>query len=180
MTGARCVVETPIGPLVLSTDSSGALTGVRFPDHRRPGGAGPHRRGGPDGVRGAGGAGSVGRRARLGLDTAAAQLHEYFSGRRRSFTVPLALDGTPFQRQVWEHLQRVRYGTTVSYAELARRVGRPGGARAVGHANARNPVAVIVPCHRVVGTDGTLTGYGGGLTAKRWLLEIEASTPGGA
>ena len=121
----------------------------------------------------------MGTRARLGLDTAAAQLQEYFAGRRRTFTVPLALDGTPIQRRVWEHLQRVGYGTTVSYAELARRVGRPGGARAVGHANARNPVAVIVPCHRVVGTDGALTGYGGGLPAKRWLLEIEGARSGG-
>ncbi len=101
------------------------------------------------------------------------QLHEYFSGQRRSFDVPLAMDGTAFERLVWRALQDIPYGTTVSYGEIARRVGQPSAARAVGLANARNPISVIVPCHRVIGANGTLTGYGGGLERKRLLLELE-------
>jgi methylated-DNA-[protein]-cysteine S-methyltransferase len=103
-----------------------------------------------------------------------AQLSQYFDGDRQCFDVPLALTGTPFQRRVWQALQRIPYGETTTYAELARRVGRPSASRAVGLANGRNPVAVIVPCHRVIGSDGSLTGYGGGLERKRLLLELEA------
>ncbi len=88
--------------------------------------------------------------------------------------------GTPFQREVWEELRRIPPGATISYAELARRVGRPAAVRAVGSANGRNPVAVVIPCHRVVGADGGLTGYGGGLDVKRWLLDHEARAPGAA
>jgi len=108
------------------------------------------------------------------LDRAAVQLGEYFDGCRRAFDLPLGLAGTPFQLGVWRALLRVGFATTVSYGQLAELVGRPGAARAVGHANARNPVAVIVPCHRVVGSAGSLTGYGGGLEAKRFLLDLEA------
>ncbi|HKI91726.1 MAG TPA: methylated-DNA--[protein]-cysteine S-methyltransferase [Gaiellaceae bacterium] len=107
---------------------------------------------------------------------ARAQLAEYFAGRRTGFDLPLAPAGTPFQRRVWEELGRIPYGETISYAELARRIGRPTAVRAVGHANGRNPIPVVVPCHRVVGSDGTLTGYGGGLERKRLLLELEAAT----
>jgi methylated-DNA-[protein]-cysteine S-methyltransferase len=103
-----------------------------------------------------------------------AQLEEYFAGRRTAFDVPLDLAGSPFQRRVWDALQDIPYGETVSYGELARRVGVPSAARAVGVANRENPVAVIVPCHRVIGADGSLTGFGGGLERKRLLLELEA------
>jgi methylated-DNA-[protein]-cysteine S-methyltransferase len=108
------------------------------------------------------------------LDAAERQLDEYFDGRLTAFDLPLALDGTSFQQRVWEELCRIPFGERVSYGELARRLGRPGSARAVGLANGRNPVSIIVPCHRVVGSDGRLTGYGGGLDRKAWLLDHEA------
>ena len=107
---------------------------------------------------------------------ARAQLAEYFAGRRQRFDVKIdrdALGGTPFQRQVWAVLAELRYGETVSYGELARRMGQPAAVRAVGLANGRNPVSIIVPCHRVVGAGGALTGYGGGTARKRWLLDLE-------
>jgi methylated-DNA-[protein]-cysteine S-methyltransferase len=107
------------------------------------------------------------------LDAARRELDEYFAGTRRTFTVPLDLAGTPFQREVWRALTEIPYGATASYGELARAVGRPGAARAVGAANRRNPVAVIVPCHRVIGAGGGLTGYGLGLPRKAWLLDHE-------
>jgi methylated-DNA-[protein]-cysteine S-methyltransferase len=103
-----------------------------------------------------------------------AQLAEYFDGRRTVFDLPLAMQGTPFQLQAWRALQDIPYGQTISYGEQARRIGRPADPRAVGQANGRNPIAVIVPCHRVIGADGSLTGYGGGLERKRHLLELEA------
>jgi methylated-DNA-[protein]-cysteine S-methyltransferase len=102
-----------------------------------------------------------------------AQLDEYWNGRRRDFDVPLALHGSPFQQQAWRALQQIPYGETVSYGEQARRIGPTADPRAVGQANGRNPVAVIVPCHRVIGADGSLTGYGGGVERKRLLLELE-------
>ena len=102
------------------------------------------------------------------------QLDGYFQGRRTSFDVHLDLAGTPFQRRVWHALLEIPYGETTSYGELAHRIGSPRAVRAVGLANGRNPVAVIVPCHRVIGADGTLTGYGGGLERKRLLLDLEA------
>jgi methylated-DNA-[protein]-cysteine S-methyltransferase len=102
------------------------------------------------------------------------QLTEYFDGRRRSFDVPLALRGNSFELRVWEALLEVPYGETVSYGEIARRMGRPDAPRAVGLANGRNPIAVIVPCHRVIGAHGGLVGYGGGLERKRLLLDLEA------
>jgi methylated-DNA-[protein]-cysteine S-methyltransferase len=108
------------------------------------------------------------------LDAAERQLGEYFEGRLTAFDIPLSLDGTDFQRSVWGELVKIPFGERISYGELARRVGRPGSARAVGLANGRNPVSIIVPCHRVVGSDGTLTGYGGGLDRKAWLLDHEA------
>ena len=99
------------------------------------------------------------------------QLAAYFGGELRDFELPLRMAGTPFQHQVWEGLRAIPYGETVSYAELARRIGRPGASRAVGSANGRNPIAIVVPCHRVIAADGTLGGYGGGLDRKEWLLE---------
>jgi methylated-DNA-[protein]-cysteine S-methyltransferase len=102
------------------------------------------------------------------------QLEEYFDGARRGFDVELALAGNPFELRVWHSLCEIPYGETVSYGQLASAIGAPSAARAVGLANARNPVALIVPCHRVIGADGTLTGYGGGLERKRLLLDLEA------
>lgn len=101
------------------------------------------------------------------------QLSEYFDGRRERFELPLEMKGTPFQRSVWSALCEIGYGQTASYSEIARRVGRPAAARAVGITNARNPIAIVVPCHRVIGANGTLTGYGGGLERKRYLLDLE-------
>jgi methylated-DNA-[protein]-cysteine S-methyltransferase len=101
------------------------------------------------------------------------QLAEYFAGERRTFDFPLAMEGTEFQRSVWSALREIPYGETTTYGELAGRLGRPSASRAVGAANGSNPIAVIVPCHRVIGADGTLTGFGGGLDRKRTLLDLE-------
>ena len=101
------------------------------------------------------------------------QLGEYFAGRRTSFDLPLSFEGTPFQRRVWSALVEIPFGRTITYAELARRIGAPTGSRAVGGANAKNPISIIVPCHRVVGSDGALTGYAGGEERKRWLIDFE-------
>jgi methylated-DNA-[protein]-cysteine S-methyltransferase len=145
-------MDTPIGPLVLGSDGD-RLTGVWLPNDTRaprPSGAGA-----PDVLKGA-----------------ATQLEEYFARDRRDFDVPLGLAGTDFQKDVWAELACIPYGETISYGELARRVGRPKGSRAVGQANGRNPIAIIVPCHRVVAGDG-IGGYGGGLPIKRALLALE-------
>ena len=101
------------------------------------------------------------------------QLERYFAGEHRQFTCPLDLLGTPFQLQVWHALTRIPYGETRSYAEIAREIGHPSAVRAVGAANGANPIAIIVPCHRVIGSNGALTGYGGGLPTKAWLLALE-------
>jgi methylated-DNA-[protein]-cysteine S-methyltransferase len=105
-----------------------------------------------------------------------AQLDAYFAGERSSFDLEMNLAGTSFQRSVWKQLNAIPYGETISYGELARRVGNPQASRAVGLANGRNPIAIIVPCHRVIGADGSLTGYGGGLERKTWLLEHEVTS----
>lgn len=119
--------------------------------------------------------------ARRGTDPllveARAQLGAYFAGALRDFTLPLAPNGTDFQRRVWRALEAIPYGATISYAELARRVGSTAAVRAVGAANGRNPIPIIVPCHRVIGSDGSLTGFGGGLDRKRWLLRHEGVLP---
>jgi methylated-DNA-[protein]-cysteine S-methyltransferase len=107
-----------------------------------------------------------------------AQLSEYFAGGRSVFDVALAPTGTPFQRKVWTALCDIRYGETISYGELARRIGQPTAARAVGLANGSNPLPIVVPCHRVIGADGSLTGFGGGIERKRWLLAHEARCAG--
>jgi methylated-DNA-[protein]-cysteine S-methyltransferase len=112
------------------------------------------------------------------LRDCAAQLAEYFARRRRSFDLPLAPEGTPFQRSVWQEIARVPYGETITYGELARRAGAPGQARAAGAATGRNPLGVVVPCHRIMGSDGSLTGYAGGLDRKRGLLELEGALQG--
>ncbi len=107
------------------------------------------------------------------LKKAAEQLREYLQGKRTVFDVPLAPEGTAFQKQVWEALTKIPYGKTSSYGKLAKDIGRPGAARAVGMANNRNPIPVIIPCHRVIGADGSLVGYGGGLPIKEKLLALE-------
>lgn len=117
------------------------------------------------------------RAARLYLDAARAALSEYFEGKRRSFEdLTLAPAGTEFQLRVWEALRRIPYGSSISYGEMARRIDRPAAVRAVGHANGRNPIGIIQPCHRVVGADGSLVGFGGGLPMKAWLLRHEGVT----
>lgn len=108
------------------------------------------------------------------LDGAASQLCRYFNGSLQTFDIPLDLRGTPFQIEVWNALTEIPFGGTWSYRELAARIGRPNAVRAVGAANGRNPVSIVVPCHRVIGADGSLTGYGGGLERKRFLLDHEA------
>ncbi|MBV2363168.1 methylated-DNA--[protein]-cysteine S-methyltransferase [Streptomonospora sp. NEAU-YY374] len=154
---AHTVVDSPLGPLTLVA-SGEALAGLYMAGQRhRP----PQESFGP-------------RRAGL-LAPVAAWLEAYFAGQRPAFTAPLALEGTPFQRAVWQALRDVPYGATLTYAQLAERVGRPAAVRAVGAANGRNPVGVVVPCHRVVGSDGSLTGHGGGLERKRFLLELEGA-----
>ena len=112
------------------------------------------------------------------LRAAKRQLAEYFNGARRDFDLPLAPDGTVFQRRVWDQLRRIPFAETISYGELALRIGKPTASRAVGAANGRNPLAIVVPCHRVIGADGALTGYGGGLPIKEALLALERRVAG--
>jgi methylated-DNA-[protein]-cysteine S-methyltransferase len=142
-------VETPIGPLLLSAED-GLLSGVEFA------------------------ASDEARSSEPVLLQAEAQLHAYFAGELERFELPLAPRGTPFQRSVWDALLEIPYGSTTTYSELAAALGRPSACRAVGAANGRNPRAVIVPCHRVIGAAGALIGYGGGLERKRLLLALEA------
>lgn len=149
-------IDSPIGKLLLVGDHD-RLSGLYMQDGERP------FRIGRDWLP-----------AAAPFESVTAQLHEYFAGRRSAFEVRLALRGSPFQRLVWQALLRIPHGQTTTYGEIAKRVGRPAEARAVGWANASNPVAVIVPCHRVVGADGTLTGYAGGLERKRLLLDLES------
>ena len=147
--------ESPIGRLVLECDGD-VLIGIWLPNERR------HARNDVDDVPPV-------------LKETASQLDEYFAGERTDFDVRMELDGTDFQREVWAELTRIPYGETISYGEVARRVGRPSAPRAVGQANGRNPIPVIVPCHRVVASDG-IGGYGGGLNVKRKLLAVEGVT----
>lgn len=142
-----CAIETPIGPLPLQADES-AVSAMRF------------------------GAGSAQDASPL-LDAAEAQLREYFAGARRTFDLPLAPHGTAFQQRVWTALRAIPYGETRTYGELAAAIGSPNASRAVGMANHRNPIPIIIPCHRVIGANGTLTGYAGGLEIKRKLLALE-------
>lgn len=149
-------VDSPVGRLVLESDGE-SLTGIALPPASRDPGAGARP---PAAV----------------LVDAARQLAEYFSGARTSFDLPLRLEGTAFQQSVWAELTKIDYGTTITYGELARRVGRPRGYRAVGQANGRNPVPIVVPCHRVVASDG-IGGYSAGVDTKRALLRIERWEP---
>src|SRR5205085_12570568 len=116
----------------------------------------------------------AGRRDDDAIADVAAQLHEYFRGERRAFDLALAPRGTEFQQDVWHALQRIPYGETRAYADVAREIGRPAAVRAVGAANGANPIPIAIPCHRVVGSNGSLTGFGGGIETKRWLLALES------
>ena len=151
-----CYFESPIGPLLLAGDDD-ALSMIGFPQGamRRE----PERNWVEDDAP---------------FAAAKQQLQEYFDGRRHSFDLPLHLDGTEFQVRVLQELQRIPYGETTSYADIATRIGRPKAVRAVGAANGRNPIPIVVPCHRVIGKSGALTGFGGGLETKAALLRLES------
>jgi methylated-DNA-[protein]-cysteine S-methyltransferase len=152
------VLGSPIGPLTLVADN-GQLSALYMDSQRhRPGDAA---------------LGSPGDERAEPFASAAAQLSAYFAGQRTAFELPLAPEGTEFQRRVWAALQQIPYGQTWSYGELARHIGSPAASRAVGLANGKNPIALVIPCHRVIGSDGSLTGYGGGLERKRFLLDLE-------
>jgi len=157
-------IDSPVGPLRLRSDGD-HLTGVFFAEHRHA----PDDLGDP----------VPAEQAPEVLRAAAQQLGEYFEGSRTGFDLPLAAAGTDFQQRVWAQLRTIPYGETWSYGELARALGQPGASRAVGLANGRNPLSIVVPCHRVVGSDGSITGYGGGVERKQTLLELErsAATP---
>ena len=146
-------VDSPIGPLLATADEAGAVSGLWF--DRPPSGAW--------------------RRDDHAFADLRAQLDGYFAGELREFSLALAPAGTAWQQLVWAALMDVPYGETMSYGELAARVGRPSACRAVGAANGRNPISVIVPCHRLVGSNGSLTGYAGGLERKAWLLQHEGA-----
>lgn len=148
---AVAYVDSPIG-LVEIGAMAGGITSLYFVERRR--------------------FGAVGNRV---ADEAVRQVSAYFDGSLREFALPLVLRGTEFQQLVWRQLAEIRFGLTVSYGELARTIGRPKAVRAVGAANGSNPVSIILPCHRVIGSDGRLTGYGGGLWRKEWLLAHEGS-----
>ena len=154
-------VPSPIGPIRL-TEVGNALTGVFMLKHKY----GPA--GFPDAERG---------ESAL-LSEGAKQLAAYFEGTLRDFDLPLNPIGSDFQRQVWDELRRIPFGETTSYMAVAKRIGDPRHVRAVGSANGRNPISIIIPCHRVVGSDGSLVGYGGGLERKRWLLDHEIRVAG--
>lgn len=154
----HAVIDTPVGELTLVGDGS-ALSAVYFPDHaRRPG------------------VETFGPRDDAAFADVRGQLAEYFAGDRTSFDLVLAPRGNDFQVRVWRLLTAIPYGQTRSYGQLAVQLGDPGLARAVGSANGRNPISIVVPCHRVVGHDGSLTGYAGGLERKAFLLELEQPT----
>jgi methylated-DNA-[protein]-cysteine S-methyltransferase len=155
-----CYLTTPIGDLLLAGDDEG-LSMIGFPQGRM--------RFEPE-------AGWIQNEAPLAA--ARAQLTEYFAGKRKDFDLRLHLTGTEFQLQVLDELTRIPYGETVSYGDIANRIGRPKAVRAVGAANGRNPIPIVVPCHRVIGGNGSLTGFGGGLATKQALLRLEAENSG--
>jgi methylated-DNA-[protein]-cysteine S-methyltransferase len=149
------VIDSPVGEITLVA-RDGVLAGLYMPEHR-------HRPA----------LETFGERDASPFGEVVAQLEEYFAGKRTEFDLPLSMAGTPFQRTVWDALKEIPHGETVSYGELAARIGRPTASRAVGLANGKNPISIIVPCHRVVGSTGSLTGYGGGIERKRMLLGFE-------
>jgi methylated-DNA-[protein]-cysteine S-methyltransferase len=153
-------MDSPLGPLLAVRDEVG-VTGLYLPTGKDPVSVRPEW-----------------TRDNDAFDDVRLQLSEYFAGTRQAFDLPLHAAGTEFQKRVWSALVDIPYGETTSYGKTAAAVGVPDAARAVGLANGQNPISIIVPCHRVVGADGSLTGYGGGLDAKRWLLSHEATYSG--
>lgn len=153
-------VDSPVGPLLVAADDVG-VRAIAFQANRHPVARDAGWREGDHPL----------------IDLARQQLDEYFARTRRTFDLPLAPEGTDFQQTVWLALAEIPYGRTISYSELARRVARPRAVRAVGAANGRNPLPIVLPCHRVIGADGSLTGFGGGLPTKRFLLELEGALP---
>ncbi len=151
-------IASPVGPLLLATSDDGMHL-IEFHAPRHPMRRDAHWHEGDNAL----------------LRMARQQLHEYFAGQRRQFELPLAPQGTPFQCEVWHTLAAIPYGETISYAQLAQRVGKPSAVRAVGAANGRNPLPLVLPCHRVIGSDGSLTGFGGGLPTKHFLLRMEGA-----
>ena len=147
-------LDTPVGRLLLAREGPD-LRLINF-QRERPPEPDPHWHERPD-----------------AFDDVVSQLTEYFAGERQRFELPLAPEGTPFQQRVWRELQDIPYGVTISYGQLAARIGQPTASRAVGLANGSNPLAIVIPCHRVIGANGTLTGYGGGLPIKERLLALE-------
>jgi len=154
-------IETPFGPALASVEAAGGLSSLLLTPE-----AAQYERAGSSQPSGA---------AAATLCSLRGQLDEYFGGRRREFSLPLAARGTQFQQRVWAELLRIPWGQTISYGELARRLGDPKCIRAAGRANGANPVWIVIPCHRVIGADGSLTGYGGGIEVKRRLLELEGA-----
>ena len=154
-------IDCPLGRLIVQGDGE-LITGLYLPQHKGWDG--------PD---------AAGLQSDVPFIAIRQQLAQYFAGERQQFDVPLKLTGTPFQQRVWQELVRIPFGTTITYAELARRVGKPTASRAVGNANGRNPISILVPCHRVIGGNGKLTGYAGGIDKKESLLAWEraASSP---
>lgn len=165
-------IASPVGNLALAVDGEGRLVRLAFQDHEGPGAI--------ERTAARAGESVAWEREDAGeggpCSEAASQLAAYVRSERVTFDLPLAPRGTPFQRLVWDELGRIPLGATVTYRELAARIGRPAAIRAAGRANATNPIGIIIPCHRVIGSDGSLTGYGGGMDAKRWLLDFEAAT----
>ncbi|MDH6624625.1 methylated-DNA-[protein]-cysteine S-methyltransferase [Streptomyces sp. LBL] len=157
-TKQHTVIDSPYGALTLVADD-GVLCGLYMTDQR-------HRPAEE----------TFGARAETAFAAAEEELEAYFAGESEEFTLQLSLHGTPFQRSVWEQLRKIPYGETRTYGELADALGSPTASRAVGLANGRNPIGIIVPCHRVVGANGSLTGYGGGLDRKQRLLDFESGT----
>ena len=158
-------LQTPIGELLIIADRDGKLRTIDWTDHE------PRMRQLLDRQYGKGGYTLTPARDPGGLTGA---MRAYFKGDLGVIdTLPVATNGTPFQQSVWRALRKIKRGQTISYAELARRIGRPKAVRAAGLANGQNPISIVVPCHRVIGSDGTLTGYGGGLPRKKWLLQHE-------
>jgi methylated-DNA-[protein]-cysteine S-methyltransferase len=153
-------IDSPVDPLLLAADEHG-LRLIEFHTPRHPMARIADWREGDNAV----------------LQATRMQLEEYFAGTRTRFELPLAPQGTAFQKGVWHTLADIPYGQTISYAQLALRVGKPTAMRAVGAANGRNPLPVVLPCHRVIGADGSLTGFGGGLPTKQFLLELEGALP---
>ncbi len=157
----RSSLETPVGALQLAVNREGDLVEILLPNR------------GPA----VGFSAALSPAAAQGMHAARAQLSEYFEGKRRVFDLPLRPEGSPFEQQVWSRLLEVPYGVTTSYGAIAAALGLANGARAVGYANGANPIPIVIPCHRVIGSSGDLTGYGGGLPLKRALLELEGAIP---